>query len=243
MEDGFFYQFVISCHPLVSIFNGQIAELFDTSKQNIGQHVASVLQDKELDENSVVKCYFTTAADGKDYNVRFYSLDMILAIGFRVRSKRGTQFRIWANQHLKQFLVKGFDIDDERLKNPDGRPDYFDELRKQDIYIAKNYLTHDEIDSLNRLTVLFLDSAELRVKERLDLTLDFWRNNVDALLNFQNKNVLRNAGHISNKQMESHVSEIYDEFALRRKKQDAIDADKADMEELRQIEQEVGRRG
>ena len=106
----------------------QIAELFDTSKQNIGQHVASVLQDKELDENSVVKCYFTTAADGKNYNVRFYSLDMILAIGFRVRSKRGTQFRIWANQHLKQFLVKGFDIDDERLKNPDGRPDYFDEL-------------------------------------------------------------------------------------------------------------------
>ena len=126
--DGFFYQFVISCHPLVSIFNDLIAELFDTSKQNIGQHVASVLQDKELDENSVVKCYFTTAADGKNYNVRFYSLDMILAIGFRVRSKRGTQFRIWANQHLKQFLVKGFDIDDERLKNPDGRPDYFDEL-------------------------------------------------------------------------------------------------------------------
>lgn len=107
---------------------GQIAELFDTSKQNIGQHVASVLQDKELDGNSVVKCYFTTAADGKNYNVRFYSLDMILAIGFRVRSKRGTQFRIWANQHLKQFLVKGFDIDDERLKNPDSRPDYFDEL-------------------------------------------------------------------------------------------------------------------
>ena len=116
-------------------------------------------------------------------------------------------------------------------------------VRKQDIYIAKNYLTHDEIDSLNRLTVLFLDSAELRVKERRDLTLDFWRNNVDALLNFQNKNVLRDAGHISNKQMESHVSEIYDEFALRRKKQDAIDADKADMDELRQIEQEVGRRG
>ena len=93
------------------------------------------------------------------------------------------------------------------------------------------------------MTVLFLDSAELRVKERRDLTLDFWRNNVDALLNFQNKNVLCDAGLISNKQMESHVSEIYDEFALRRKKQDAIDADKADMEELRQIEQEVGRRG
>ena len=218
--------------------------------------------------------------------------------------------------------MKGFDIDDERLKNPHGRPDYFDELlerirdirasekrfyrkvrdllalssdydatdkatqmffaetqnkllyavanrtaaeivydradaakpnmgltswhgsvvRKQDIYIAKNYLTHDEIDSLNRLTVLFLDSAELRVKERRDLTLDFWRNNVDALLNFQNKNVLRDAGHISNKQMESHVSEIYDEFALRRKKQEAIDADRADLAELQEIENEAKHR-
>ena len=115
-------------------------------------------------------------------------------------------------------------------------------VRKQDIYIAKNYLTHDEIDSLNRLTVLFLDSAELRVKERRDLTLDFWRNNVDALLNFQNKNVLRDAGHISNKQMESHVSEIYDEFALRRKKQEAIDADRADLAELQEIENEAKHR-
>ena len=106
----------------------QMAELFATSVPNINIHIANVLQDKELDESSVIKDYLITAADGKNYNVRFYSLDMILAIGFRVRSKRGTQFRIWANQHLKQFLVKGFDIDDERLKNPDGRPDYFDEL-------------------------------------------------------------------------------------------------------------------
>lgn len=115
-------------------------------------------------------------------------------------------------------------------------------VRKQDIYIAKNYLTHDEIDSLNRLTVLFLDSAEFRVKERRDLTLDFWRNNVDALLNFQNKNVLRDAGRISNKQMESRVSEIYDEFALRRKKQEAIDADRADLAELQEIENEAKHR-
>lgn len=80
------------------------------------------------------------------------------------------------------------------------------------------------------------------MKERRDLTLDFWRNNVDALLNFQNKNVLRDAGRISNKQMESRVSEIYDEFALRRKKQDAIDADKADLAELQEIENEAKNR-
>ena len=106
----------------------QIAELFDTSIPNISMHVSNVLKEGELKQNSVVKDYLTTASDGKNYNVTFYSLDMILAIGFRVRSKRGTQFRIWANHNLKEYMVKGFLIDDERLKNPDGRPDYFDEL-------------------------------------------------------------------------------------------------------------------
>ncbi|MCU7693279.1 virulence RhuM family protein [Haoranjiania flava] len=106
----------------------QLAELFDTSKQNIGQHVANILEESELDQNSVVKNCFTTASDGKSYDVTFYSLDMILAIGFRVRSKRGTQFRQWANRNLKEYMIKGFVMDDERLKNPDGRPDYFDEL-------------------------------------------------------------------------------------------------------------------
>ena len=98
----------------------QLAELFDTSKQNIGQHIKSILEDNELDKNSVVKNYFTTATDGKNYDVVFYSLEMILAIGFRVRSKRGTQFRQWANLNLKEYIVKGFVMDDERLKNPDG---------------------------------------------------------------------------------------------------------------------------
>ena len=106
----------------------QIAELFDTSKQNIGQHVSKVLEDNELTEDSVVKNYFTTASDGKEYKVAHYALDMILAIGFRVRSKKGTQFRIWANQNLKEYMIKGFVMDDERLKNPDGRDDYFDEF-------------------------------------------------------------------------------------------------------------------
>lgn len=81
-----------------------------------------------MDERSVVKEYLTTATDGKNYNVTFYALDMVLAVGFRVRSKRGTQFRIWANHNLKEYMIKGFVMDDHRLKNPDGRPDYFDEL-------------------------------------------------------------------------------------------------------------------
>jgi hypothetical protein len=93
----------------------QLAELFDTSVPNISMHISNILNDKELNADSVIKYYLTTAADGKQYEVAFYALEMILAIGFRARSKRGTQFRIWANQHLKSYMVKGFAIDDERL--------------------------------------------------------------------------------------------------------------------------------
>ena len=106
----------------------QLAELFATSIPNISMHIANIVKEKELEKNSVIKDYLTTAADSKKYNVTFYSLDMILAIGFRVRSKRGTQFRQWANRNLKEYMIKGYVMDDERLKNPDGRPDYFDEL-------------------------------------------------------------------------------------------------------------------
>lgn len=104
----------------------QLAELFATSKQSISSTINNILKDNELNINSVVKDYLTTAADGKSYKVKFYSLEMIMALGFRVRSVRGVQFRQWANQHLRDFLQKGFIIDDERLKNPDGRPDYCD---------------------------------------------------------------------------------------------------------------------
>ncbi|STY60154.1 Virulence protein [Mannheimia haemolytica] len=109
----------------------QLAELFDTSVQNISEHIKNILKDKELDENSVIKDYLITAQDGKNYQVKHYSLEMILAIGFRVRSPRAVQFRKWANSTLRTYLEKGFLIDSERLKNPQGRLDYFDELLEQ----------------------------------------------------------------------------------------------------------------
>ncbi|WP_172919283.1 RhuM family protein [Capnocytophaga canis] len=291
----------------------QIAELFDTSKQTISYHILNILEENELNENSVVKNYLTTASDGKNYEVTFYSLDMILAIGFRVRSKRGTQFRQWANRNLKEYLIKGFVMDDDRLKNPDERPDYFDELlarirdirasekrfyqkvrdlfklsndydktdkstqmffaetqnkllyavthqtaaeivvsranaekpnmgltswkgsivRKGDIFTAKNYLTEDEIDTLNRLVVVFLETAELRAKNRQDITMDFWRQNVDKIIEFNDKKLLKGKGAISNAQMEKTASEIYEYFNQRRK---IADAEQADLEDLKQIE-------
>lgn len=305
---------------MVWMNQNQLSELFATSKQNIGQHIASILKDKELEGNSVVKNYFTTASDDKEYDVAFYSLDMILAIGFRVRSKRGTQFRIWANRNLKEYMVKGFVMDDERLKNPDGRPDYFDELlerirdirasekrfyqkirelfslssdydktdkatqmffaetqnkllyaatnqtaaeiilsranenapnmsltswkgsivRKQDIFIAKNYLVEDEIDTLNRLVVIFLETAELRAKNRVDVTMNFWRDNVDKILDFNDKKILKDAGKISNNQMEEKVREIYKIFDGKRKIYEAKQADLKEIEELKnKIEEKI----
>lgn len=106
----------------------QIAKPFATSKQTISHHIVNILSDNELEKDSVVKYYLTTAADGKEYNVEYYSLQMIIAIGYRVRGVRGTQFRKWATDHLSEYLIKDFTMDDERLKNPDGRVDYFDEL-------------------------------------------------------------------------------------------------------------------
>ena len=291
----------------------QIAELFDTSKQSISYHIINILEDNELDENSVVKNYLTTASDGKSYEVTFYSLDMILAIGFRVRSKRGTQFRQWANRNLKEYIIKGFVMDDDRLKNPDGRPDYFDELlarirdirasekrfyqkvrdlfklsndydetdkatqmffaetqnkllfavtnqtaaeivvsradaqeqnmgltswkgtivRKGDIFIAKNYLTEDEIDTLNRLVVVFLESAELRAKNRQDITMDFWQENVDKIIEFNDKKLLKDRGSVSKSQMEKIAGQVYEDFNNKRK---IADAQQADLEDLKQIE-------
>ena len=106
----------------------EMAELFAATKQNISLHLKNLFEDRELDEDSVVKESLTTAADGKRYQTRLYNLDAILAVGYRVRSPRGVQFRLWASTVLSEYLRKGFVMDDERLKNPDGRLDYFDEM-------------------------------------------------------------------------------------------------------------------
>ncbi|OCR16958.1 virulence RhuM family protein [Helicobacter pullorum] len=290
-----------------------IAKLFDTSRENITMHIKNILKDGELQEDSVCKEYLHTANDNKQYKVKFYSLEMILAIGFRVRSKRGVQFRIWANEHLKSYLQKGFIIDSDRLKNPNGRTDYFDELleqlrdirasekrfyqkikdlfalcvdydssdkatqmffantqnkllyaitkqtaaeiickradpnepnmgltswkgtkvRKGDIIIAKNYLSKDELDNLNRLVNVFLESAELRVRDNKTLTMDFWKENVDSLLTFQGKDILKGNGGISNEKMEQVVRQRYEIFDKKRKEETRI---KADLEDEKMLE-------
>jgi len=297
----------------------QLAELFDTSRPNITAHIGNILKEKELMRNSVCKDFLHTATDGKNYSVTHYALPMILALGFRVGGVRGTQFRQWANRHLQEYMVKGFVMDDDRLKNPDGRPDYFDEMlarirdirasekrfyqkvrdlfalssdydttdkatqmffaevqnkllfavtgqtaaslvsqrisadkdnagltnwkgsvvRKQDIYIAKNYLNDDEIDTLNRLVVIFLETAELRAKNRLDTTMDFWRKNADQVIQLNDFSLLQDKGSMSKKQMEKLALAEYEQFDARRKVYDATLADKQDEAELLALESQI----
>ena len=112
----------------VWLTQAQMVELFQTTKQNISLHIRNIFQEGELQEVSVVKEYLTTASDGKSYKTNYYNLDVIISVGYRVKSHRGTQFRIWATQQLKEFLIKGFILNDERLKEIGHTNQYFNEL-------------------------------------------------------------------------------------------------------------------
>ena len=306
----------------------EMALLFDVSTDNVGLHLKNIFEDGELsreattEESSVVQ-----NEGGRDVKrpVTLYNLDAILAVGYRVRSPRGVQFRRWASSILKEYLVKGFVLDDERLKNPDGRPDYFDEMlarirdirasekrfyqkvrdlfalssdydktdkatqvffatvqnlllfavtqktaaelitaranpadphfgllawkgwptsrvRKTDIVVAKNYLTEDEIDTLNRLVVIFLETAELRAKGKQETRMAFWKQNVDQIITFNGFPLLTHAGTISHEQMEARTGELYLKFDQDRKRQEAMQADQQDEAELTALEAKIKRR-
>ncbi len=111
----------------VWLTQAQMCELFDKNKRTISEHIRNIFSEGELRKEQVVRKFRTTAADGKNYNVAYYNLDVIISIGYRVKSHRGTQFRIWATQRLREFIIKGFTMDDERLKQTSGG-NYFDEL-------------------------------------------------------------------------------------------------------------------
>ena len=303
----------------------EMAELFDVGTDNVGLHLKNLYEDEELsreattEESSVVQTEGTREVQRP---VILYNLDAILAVGYRVRSPRGVQFRRWASTVLKELLLKGFVMDDERLKNPDGRPDYFDEMlarirdirasekrfyqkvrdlfalssdydktdkatqlffatvqnllifavtrktaaelitaranpadphfgllawkgdtvRKADILVAKNYLTEDEIDTLNRLVVIFLETAELRAKSKQETRMSFWKGNVDQIITSNGFPLLAHAGAISHEYMESKTNALYRDYDQRRKQQEALEADQQDEAELKALENQIKRR-
>ncbi len=269
-----------------------MAELFRTTKQNIGQHLKGIFDECELSQNSVVKNFFTTAADGKNYKTNFYNLDAIISVGYRVKSRVATRFRIWATQRLREFIVKGFVLDDERLKNPDQPFDYFEELirriqdirtserrfyqkitdiyatsidydptqevsiqffktvqnkvhwaitgqtaaeivhervdaakpnlglsnwrgavvRKQDVAIAKNYLTEPELAALNNLVEQYLVFAEGQAMRRVSMHMADWIKKLDAFLTLNERDILTHAGRISHEVAQAKAELEYDKF-------------------------------
>ena len=290
-----------------------MAELFQTTKQNIGQHLKNIFSEGELIEVSVVKKFFTTASDGKEYKTSFYNLDAIISVGYRVKSGVATRFRQWATARLREYIVKGFTLDDERLKGGSGLADYFDELLarireirasearvyqrireifalardyregeeetqrffatmqnkmhhaatgmtaaeivrrradagkanmgltswkggrvlKRDVGTAKNYLDAKEIDTLNRITVMFLDQAEFRAQRRQDISMRDWEAFLDKFLRDTELPVLSGPGMVSRDEALEWAEGQYDAFAERRRLETETEAEARYMEDLR----------
>ena len=274
----------------------QMADLFQRNKSTISRHIKNVLEDGELEESSVVAFFATTAADGKKYSVAFYNLDMIISVGYRVHSYRGVQFRIWATKVLKEYIVKGFALNDDLLKRAGGG-NYFDELlarirdirssekvfyrkvleiyalsidydprvemtqqffktvqnkmhysvhghtaaeiiyeradsqkdfmglttwsgalpTKPEAEVAKNYLTKEEITSLNRIVSLYIDFAEMQAEEHRPMYMKDWINILDDFLRISRKDILTHAGKISAKLAKEKADKEYDKFKERTK--------------------------
>jgi len=149
----------------------QLVELFQTTKQNVSLHIRNIFKEGELEEFSVVKDYLTTASDGKKYSTNYYNLDVIISVGYRVKSHRGTQFRIWATKQLKEYLIKGFILNDEKLKETGHTNQYFEELferirdirSSEKIFYAKVrdiYTTAIDYDASTEESQLFFKSVQ-----------------------------------------------------------------------------------
>jgi hypothetical protein len=293
-EDGVTIVQLTARDGSVWLSQAQIAELFEATKQNISLHIRNILDEGELEEDSVVKEYLTTAADGKGYRTLHYNLPMILAIGFRVRSARGMQFRRWAATSLSEYLVKGFVMDDARLKEPET--DYFEELlarirdirssermfyqkvldiygtsvdydrsaeatqlffqtvqnkmhwaahghtaaevisarvdsgkdhmglttwanqskggspRKTDVAVAKNYLSEEEIQALNRVVTAYLEFAELQAMSRKPMTMKDWIAKLDDFLRLGDRDILTHAGKVTADAAKAKAQSEYDKW-------------------------------
>lgn len=268
-----------------------MSNLYDTTKNNISMHLKNIFAEGELDKNSVIKKFLTTASDGKKYNVIHYNLDAIIAVGYRINSKKATEFRIWATNILKEYMIKGFVLDDDRLKN-NGENPYFEELlarirdirsseklfwrkvidiyatsidydpknklsidffktvqnkmhyathghtasevifmrvdankdnigltnfkgnypTKSEIEIAKNYLTEEELNVLNRMVSAYLDIAEINALDRHPMTMKDWINELDSFLRMTRKDILTNSGTISHEKALEKAHEEYDKY-------------------------------
>lgn len=293
-EDGLSRIDVTLSGDTVWLTADQMAELFQRNKSTISRHIRNVFESGELNQDSVVAFFATTAADGKNYNVAYYNLDVIISVGYRVNSHRGVQFRIWATQILREYLVKGFAMNDDLLKRAGGG-NYFDELlarirdirssekvfyrkileiyalsidydpraeatqkffktvqnkihfsvhghtaaeviynradaekdfmgltswtgalpKRTDAAIAKNYLSSDELDTLNRIVSLYLDFAELQARSHKPMYMKDWIQKLDEFLSLSGKDLLTHAGTVSAEIAKQKADSEYDKYRKR----------------------------
>jgi hypothetical protein len=289
-----------------------LAELFDVDRSVVTKHLKNIFNERELQENSVCANFAHTAEDGKPYKTKFYNLDAIIAVGYRVNSKKATHFRIWATQILKEYIIKGFAMDDERLKEPRrvfGK-DYFEEqlarirdirsserrfyqkitdiyaqcsadydpnedmtqqffatvqnklhfaitgktaaeiiqsrvdskklnmglttwknapegkIRITDVGIAKNYLNETELDHLNRIVTMYLDFAELQANAGRVMYMQDWIKKLDAFLQFNEREILQDAGEVSHEVALALAGEEYEKYTRTRDQNYISDFDK-----------------
>lgn len=276
----------------------QMSELFQRDKSVIGKHVRNIFKEGELEKNSVWAKFAYTATDGKTYQVDYYNLDVIISVGYRVKSLRGTQFRIWASSVLKEYIKKGFAMDDDRLKRLGGG-NYFDELlerirdirssekvfwrkvleiyatsidydpkaeasvlffkqvqnkmhwaahkhtaaeviygradadkehmgltswqgdhiRRADVEIAKNYLSGEELDALNKIVTAYLDIAEVHALNQEPMYMSDWLETIDDYLRMTRRDILDTKGRITH---EAAIQKAHEEYEKYRSKQENL---------------------
>lgn len=292
-EDGQTQVDVRLVNETVWLSAGQMADLFHRDKSTIARHIQNVFEEGELKRESVVALFATTAADGKTYQVEHFSLDVVISVGYRVKSVRGVQFRVWATQQLRDYLVKGFLLNDEKFKQGKGSV-YFDQLlarirdirssekefwrkvleiyatsvdysptaeasqkffatvqnkmhwaahghtaaevirdrsdaskpnagltswpkgqvrpRKADVTVAKNYLSAEEIDQLNRIVTIYLEFAELQAMNRKQMTMQDWIKKLDQFLQISEREILTHAGSITAEAARLNAEQEYEKY-------------------------------
>lgn len=288
----------------------KMAELFNVEVNTINYHLKEIFKTRELDENSVIRKFRITATDGKNYNTNFYNLDAIIAVGYRVNSAEATRFRIWSTKTLREYIIKGFVMDDERMKQgTQFGKDYFEELLerireiraserrfyqkitdiyaqcsidydskanitltfyktvqnklhwaitgqtaaeivakranaelpnmglttwknaptgkilKPDVSVAKNYMQKDEIDELNRIVSMYLDYAENQAKRNVAMTMNDWIQKLDAFLQFNEYEILTNAGTIRHDVAKRLAEQHFEQFRIEQDKRFESDFD------------------
>lgn len=298
----------------------QLAELFQTTKQNISLHIRNIFNERELNENSTVKDFLTVQKEGNrnvNRKILHYNLDMIISLGYRIQSHVATHFRIWATNRLKEYIIKGFALDDERLKQ--ARNNYFEELlarirdirssekvfyrkicdiyatsidydpdieitkqffatvqnkfhfavhgktaaevimqransdkpnmgltnysgqkiKKQDIFIAKNYLDEDELNILNRLVNQYLEFAELQALQRKPMYMKDWIDKLHAFLTLNEKEILKHLGKVSHTDAEAFALQEFEKYKEKSKASELDELDK----QIKKLNPPIKRKG